>query len=302
MKALLSALLLVTGIAQAAEKNPALIDMDLPARPAPAVLEYDSYVEWVRPLLVTKGKDSFSAFTPYVFEWYKEESQRSTLPADVYNDPGKIFVSFDRPIRQTDELEGAGEIEVGNTVGAEVYAEFEATLDQALDAMLFTWGKPVGKNEGKTFPAPSPFGRRVDYFSPLAQLGAGAYANLTLRRDGGIVKDIADRYVLLVRGDKVNGYTVVMQFIKPALNSPSQQCIAIAILRPLPGGKISYRISTRFQGQNYKMLGNVSIGRSQIGFNRGKVRAIAEEYGKRIKELRETGKISEKPTNIEWGK
>ena len=302
MKKTILAFLMLTSVARAGDINPALIDMALPASPAPAQLEFDSYVKWVRPLLVTKDRDSYSAFTPLVFDWYKEESQRDSLPPEVYADPGKIYVALDRPLRQTIEMEQAGEIEEGNTVGAEVYAEFDATVDQALTTMMFLWGRPVGKTEGRTYPAPSPFNRRVEYQAPLPQMGPGVFANLTLRRDGGIVKNLADRYLVIVRGDKDRGYTVVMQYLKPALTTPTQQCIAIAILRPLPNGKVAYKISTRFQGQNYKVLGNVSIGRSQIGFNRAKVRAVAEEFGKKIKEYRDTGTIRDRAADIEWGK
>jgi len=294
-------LFLVTPL-QAGELSPALIDMNFSARPAPTKLELKSYTEWVMPFLQDKGINRYSAFTPLVFDWYQEEMQREGLPPEVYEDPAKIYVAVDRPLRQTIELEEAGEIEEGNTVGGEVYAELDATLEQALTTMLYSWGKPVGKGEGRTYPAASPFARRVEYISPLPQLGEGAFANLTLRREGGIVKDIADRYIVLVRGDKQNGFTVVMQYVKPALKTLTQQVFAMAILKPTRDGKVAYRISTRFQGQNYKMLGNVSIGRSQIGFNRAKVRAVAEEYARRIEEYKTTGRIVDRNADIEWGK
>jgi hypothetical protein len=298
-------LALVSQLALAAEaKNPALIDMEFAGpHPAPEALELDSYLDWVWPLVDRgDGNNATSAFTPLVFEWYEEESRRASLPREVYEDPGRIFVNVDRPLKQTIELEKSGDIQEGNTVGAEVYAEFDSTVEEALEAMLFSWGKPVGQTSGYTYPAASPFARRVDYFAPLLDLGPGAYANLNLRRDGGIIKDLADRYLLLVRGNSQEGYTVVMQFIRPALQTSTEQVFAMAILRPLPGGKTSYRISTRFQGQSYKVLGNVSIGRAQIGFNKAKVRAVAEEYRSRIQELRATGTIKDKKTNIEWGK
>jgi hypothetical protein len=287
----------------AVDRNPALIEMEGLPGPAPAELELDSYLDWAAPILQREdGLDSISAFTPFIFEWYEEEKGRDSLPPEVYSDPGRIHVNVDRPLRQTIELEEFGEIEEGNTVGAEVYAELEGTVDQALEAMLFLWGKPVGKESGLTYPSTAPFGRRVEYFAPLPELGPGAYANLTLRRDGGIIRDLADRYILLVRGDSTSGYTVVMQYVRPALRTTTQRVFAMALLRPLGDGKVSYRISTRYQGQSYKVLGNVSIGRAQIGFNREKIRAVAEEYRARINELRETGTIKDRKTNIEWGR
>jgi hypothetical protein len=183
-----------------------------------------------------------------------------------------------------------------------VYAEYDCTVEQALEAMLYVWGKPVGAAEGFTYPPASPYGRRIEYFAPLPEMGPGAYANMTMRKDGGIIKNIFDRYVLLVRGDKEHGFTVVMQYVKPALKTQTQQVFAIALLTPLANGKTAYRISTRYQGQSYKVLGNISIGRAQIGFNKAKIKNVALEYGKRIRELKETGTIQDHPTDIGWGR
>lgn len=286
--------------ALASGKNPALLEMETgQARPAPVELTLAGYEAWAARAL---PEGAISAFTPNIFAWFDREAGLSDLPEEVGRSADKILVNVAGPLAETIALEDAGEIETGTTVGAEVYAEMEGSVDQALEAMLFQWGKPVGKMEGRTYFTATPFARRVEYFSPLAEMGAGAYANLTLRRDGGIVKDLADRYVLLVRGDSARGYTVVMQFVKPALKTQTQRVFAIALLRPLGEGKVSYRISTRYQGQSYKVLGNVSIGRAQIGFNAEKVKAVALDYRSRLDELRKTGTITERRTDIEWGK
>ncbi len=298
------AIFMSVGIAHAEEKqNPALIDMETGVqRPAPAVLEYTSYVQWVQPILEWEsGKSALSAFTPHVFAWMEEQKGRP-LPPEVFKDPKKIFVNVDRPLQQTIQLEDAGEIEEGNTVGAEVYAEMEGSVEEGLAAMLFLWGRPVGEASGRTYPAASPFARRVEYSAPLPELGEGAFANLTLRRDGGVIKDLADRYILLVRGNAQVGYTVVMQYVRPALKTETQHVFAMALLEPMGEGKFSYRISTRYQGQNYKILGGIKLGRATVGFNREKVRAVAEEYRARIQELRLTGTIKDKKTDIEWGR
>lgn len=187
-------------------------------------------------------------------------------------------------------------------MGAEVYAELQGTTDLALEAMLYRWGKPIGKTDGFTYPPGGPFARRIEYFAPNADWGSMAYASLSLRRDGGIVKDLADRYMMLVRGDSQRGYDVLMQYIGAGGTTPTTKVFAMAIIRPVADGKVSYKISTRFQGQSYKVLGNVSIGRKNIGFNPDKVRAVQMEYAGNLKELRETGKISEKKSDIEWGK
>lgn len=298
---LMLGLLAFAGSAAAANLNPALIDVQTgKVRPAPEKLDMDSYLEWAQPILKPNASTNYtSAFTPAIFEWYNEERERG-LPEGATN--GGVVINVERPLAQTIELEEAGEIEEGNTVGAEVYAEMDGTAEQALEAMLFRWGKPVGKMEGDTFPTANPFARRRDYFAPNSDWGPNGFASLTMRRDGGIVKDIHDRYLVLVHGDKDRGYDVLMQYIKPGGTTLTKQCLAIALIRPLPNGKASYKLTTRFQGQSYKVLGNVSIGRKNIGFNPEKVKAIQTDYTSQLKELRDTGTIKDKKTDIEFGK
>lgn len=280
--------------------SPALLDLPRAAQPAPEQLEKEAYRKWVGPLLRVQGKDFTSAFTANIFSWYENEKSRG-LPEEVSRDPDRIFVNVERPLRETIELEDGGEIEVGNTVGAEVYSEMNGSPREVLDTMLYRWGKPVGKEEGNTYPPGGPFARRIEYFAPNPNWGTNAFANLTLRRDGGIVKDLADRYIVLVRGNEEEGFDVLMQLVRPAGTTASQQCLAIAIIRPLGNGKSSYKISTRYQGQSYKVLGNVGIGRKQIGFNAGKVRAVQVETMEMLKELRAKGDITDHKTDIEWG-
>lgn len=302
MRKLFFILFLLPVLAVSSEKNPALIDVQNGVqRPAPAQLEINSYLAWADPILKPARKNYISAFTPLIFSWYEEEKNRA-LPSEVYNSPDRIYVNVQRPLEQTIELEEAGEIEEGTTVGAEVYAEMVGNVDQALEAMLYRWGKPVAQSEGLTYPPGGVFARRVEYFAPNPDWGSMAYASLSLRRDGGIIKDIADRYLVLVRGDSQHGYDVLMQYIAPGGATLTTKVFALAMIRPVSEGKISYKISTRFQGQSYKVLGNVSVGRKNIGFNPDKVRGIQLEYAGNLKELRETGKISEKKSDIGYGR
>jgi hypothetical protein len=283
-----------------AATNPALLDLPKSAEPAPAQITQASYQKWARPMLRSSGRDFTSAFTGKIFAWFENEKSRG-LPSEVYSDPEKTFVNVERPLRETIELEDGGDIEEGNTVGAEVYSEMPGTVHEVFETMLYRWGKPAGATEGRTYPPGGPFSRRVDYFAPNPVWGPQAYASLSLRRDGGVVKDLADRYMMIVRGNDQEGYDIFMQYIRPAGDTKSEQCFAIAIIRPLANGKTSYKISTRYQGQNYKVLGNVSIGRKQIGFNVGKVRAIQVETLGMLSELQENGKIADHKTDIEWG-
>ena len=282
-----------------ADKNPALIDMQSGvSRPAPAELSLASYQAWAAPLL--KGADAVSAFTPKVFEWYQNEKDRG-LPQDVYNDPQHIYVNVQRPLEETLAFENSGDITEGNTVGAEVYAEQAGTLTQALNTMLFRWGKPAGVAEGHTYPPGGPFQKRVDYFAANPDWGPQAYASLTMRRNGGLLQNLFDRYIVLIRGDETRGYDVLMQYVKPGGDSPTEKCFAIAILRPLPNGMVAYKISTRYQGQGYKILGSLKIGREQIGFNVQKDRAVQVESNGLLKELHDGGTIKDRKTDIEYG-
>ncbi|MGZ3651550.1 MAG: hypothetical protein ACXVB9_04545 [Bdellovibrionota bacterium] len=282
-----------------ADKNPALIDVQNGvSRPAPADLNLATYMAWAAPIL--KGADAVSAFTPKVFEWYQNEKDRG-LPQEVYNDPQRIYVNVQRPLAETQALEDSGDITEGNTVGAEVYAEETGTVSQALTAMLFRWGKPAGAADGHTYPPGGPFSKRVDYFAANPDWGPQAYSSLSMRRDGGILQNISDRYLVLIRGDATKGYDVLMQYVKPSVETPTEKCFAIAIIRPLGNGKTSYKISTRYQGQVYKILGSIKIGRDQIGFNVQKVRGVQVETAAMLKEFQDTGTIKDHKTDIEFG-
>lgn len=293
---------LFSGVGEAlAEINPALIDVqDGIARPAPTELALDSYLNWVQPIMQQHGLESPSGFTAKVFEWYQNEKNRG-LPAEVEQDPEHIYVNVARPLAETIELEEAGDITEGNTVGAEVYAEQSGTMKEALSTMLFRWGRPANAEEGKTHPPGGPFQKRVDYFAANADWGPGAYASLTMRRSGGLLKNLFDRYIVLIRGNDTDGYDVLMQYLKAGGTTSSENCFAIAILRPVGPNKVAYKISTRYQGQSYKILGGIKLGREKIGFNIPKVRAVQVESNGLLKELQDTGNIKDRNSDLEYG-
>lgn len=284
----------------AAEISPALRGVQNGvSRPAPAELEYNSYLQWAGPMLREGGRDRLSAFTSRVFDWYR--ANRDTgLPPEVYKNPEKIYVNIDRPLAETIELEASGEIEEGNTVGAEVYAEQSGSVKEALETMLYRWGKPTGAVEGKTYPPGGQFARRVEYYAPNPDWGPNAFANLSVRKDGGIVQNLTDRYLLLIRGDEAKGYDVLMQYLQPGGSTATQQVFAISLIRPVSPGKVAYKISTRFQGQSYKILGGVKIGRTQVGFNVQKIRAVQVESNGFLRELQTLGAIPDRKTDIEF--
>lgn len=116
---------------------------------------------------------------------------------------------------------------------------------------------------------------------------------------GGVRLELSDfRLRTLVK----NAMDVVQpQYVKPGGETPTEKCFAIAMLRPLPGNKVAYKISTRYQGQSYKILGGIKIGRDQIGFNVAKVRAIQVESNGLLQELQANGVIKDRKTDIEYG-
>ncbi len=278
-----------TAIASAA-LNPALVGMTTGKNnPAPTALENSSYMAWATPIL--KSSDAVSAFTTNVFTWFNTERDRD-LPSQVYQDRNKIYVNVDRPLQETSDLEDQGEIEEATTIGAEVYAEMDGAPAQVLEAMLFRWGKPVGQWEGTTNPPPSPYSKRVEYFAANQEWGTGAYVNQSIRQNGGFANDLNDRYLVLVRGSAQKGYDVLMQFVKAGGTTGTTKCFALASIRPIGDGtKSAYKISTRYQGQNYKILGSVSLGRSQIGFNPQKAREVQMDFIRMLQELKATGTI-----------
>jgi len=269
--------------------NPALDGIiDVGPRLAPPRLELSSYQRWADPILKSSGKDYSSAFAERIFAWFEREKS-SPLPPQVQSDPDKIYVNVQGPKAETIEMENNGDIEPYIVAGADVYAELQGNIDQALEAELNIWGKPVGAADGHTKPAPAPFGKRLNYFAPNASWGPGAFASLEIRKNGGIINDLSDRYLLLLRGDSQNGYDILTQFIGPVGYSGTTNVLAMIILRPLPNGKTSFKISSRYQGQSYRFLGET--GRDTIGFSANKVRGIQKSFVDSVVELRSSGKI-----------
>ncbi|MGZ3712147.1 MAG: hypothetical protein ACXVBE_10330 [Bdellovibrionota bacterium] len=139
-----------------AATNPALLDLPA-AGPAPQVITLDSYMTWAKPML---KPDYTSAFTANIFSWFENEKSRG-LPQETYNDPGKIFINVDRPLQETIALEDGGEIEIGNTVGAEVYMLMDGSVHEVMETILYRWGKPTGAADGQTYTQGGQFARRI---------------------------------------------------------------------------------------------------------------------------------------------
>lgn len=286
-------LLLALCLPLTALANPALKDIpDVGPRHAPAELRKDEYVRWAEPLLKVTGTNLASPFTNSIFAWF-EANKGAELPAQVQQDADKIYVDVETAKKEILDLEAKGKVTKLTGAGANVYAELAATPDQVLNANLYLWGKPIGQSNGRTRPRAAPsHSNRVNYFAPNPQWGPNAFASLEVRTGGGIVKDLNDRYVVLVRGDSQKGYEVLMQFLgvretEDTELSQTQNVLAIAVIRPIGNGKTAFKISSRYVGQTTV---SESI-RNKYTFNPEKIRQIQMSFVNYVKELVSTGKI-----------
>ena len=231
-----------------------------------------------------------SPYASRLFGWY-EAQKKLSLPGEVNKAPDRLFVTTDRPMKECDEVEAAGEVEPNVTYGLEAYAEVDASVNHALEASLFLWGKPVGQREGTTYSYDPVFNFRQETISE--KWGARDYQTLSVRRQGGIMRDLSDQVAVTVRGNEREGYTLVGNFLAPEGKSETTGLLVIVTMRPLPGNKTDYRLSARQLGQSYAFLGK-DVGRKTIGFNLQKLRGGMASFIKTIIELKETGKIKEK--------
>lgn len=255
----------------------------------PARLEKESHNAWLNQV----GAQSTSAYADYAFGWFEQQKTRA-LPSQVNSDPDKLFVSVEKPLAEAIKLETAGDVEEGTSYGLETYAIIDAPVQTVMETILFRWGKPVGQSGGITFPYDTVF----TYREERAQIewGPGAYKTITLKRNGGIAKDMNDVFAMIVRGNQNEGYTLVGSFLEPygkGTSTTTSTYITIIYVRPLPGGKTDYRVAGMLTGQSYSFIG-LENGRKNFGFNQVKIREGQKEFIKQVKALKDTGKIPER--------
>lgn len=252
---------------------------------APEQVERASYRAWLGEIGSVE-----SPFLDYLFDWLESELPRA-LPAEVAEDPEHIFVSVDRPLAETIELENAGDLEAGITYGLETYALVDVPVEIALETLLFKWGKPIGEREGTTYPVDTVYGFRQE--SIEAKWGLRTYQTTTTKANGGLAKDQRDIYSLMVRGDATRGYVVVGGFLKPNGNTTTSASMSMMLFLPTSDGKTEFRVSGRHMGQSYKFFG-IEYGRRNFGFNKERIRAGQKEFIDSMYELKRTGKIRER--------
>jgi hypothetical protein len=250
----------------------------------PAELTRATYLGWL-----SNVGSNVSPFYVKMMDWY-DEQLRTALPAAVYTDPDKLYVTVDRPLRETIELEQAGEIEEGNTVGFEAYGVLDVPIAVALETKLFTWGKPIGKREGDTYPMDTVFSNRHDILTE--RWGPGNYFSRGIHTGGGIVQDLRDDYSVLVRSDGKGGYVMYNAYYGPSGDTASIAHISIVTLAPTADGKTEFRQCVRQNGQSYKVFG-LDYGRRNFGFNVSRFRQGEKQLTAQMVELKNTGKIKE---------
>lgn len=254
------------------------------AAEAPVTIERASYGAWL-----DATSSARSPFFEKLFDWLDEQSARE-LPPEVASDPEKLFVAVARPLAETDELEGNGEVEEGVTYGLETYGVINAPVATVLETILFRWGKPVGQAEGETFPVDSVYGFRREKLKAVAP---GTYETETTLTGGGVAKDQNDRSTLLVREDGRGGILLVGQFFGANGRTASTSSMSVMWLRPTADGKTDYRVSGRYTGQSYTTFGK-EFGRRNYGFNATRIRAGQKDFYGQVAELKATGRITER--------
>ncbi len=252
---------------------------------APAHLTRSGYINWLEAI-----GTPVSPFLDPMFAWL-EEQDRISLPPEVVKDPQRLFVSVDRPLAETISLEDSGEIAESVTIGLESYGVVDAPIRTVLETVLFRSGKPVGQKEGTTYPVNSIFNSRRETIRE--RWGADSYYITNRKTGGGLVRDQNDSYSMLVRGTPEKGIVVLSSFLAPVGPSETKSSLTIVRLKLLPNGKTDYRISSRFMGQSYGFFGKEN-GRANFGFNVSRIRAGQLEFYGQVRELKETGKISER--------
>lgn len=255
---------------------------------APERIERTSYLRWLHDI----GSNQ-SPYESAIFAWY-EEQRNAPLPAEVAADPDHLFVTVDRPLAKTIELEEAGDVNPAVTYGLETYGILDADIQTTLETILFRWGKPVGATEGVTYPTDTVYGSRQESLN--LKWGPSSYRTITKKSGGGVAKDMNDVFSLLVREDGAGGYDLIGNFFGPnggRNQTQTTSSITIISIRPTNDGKTEYRVAGFQTGQSYSFFG-IEFGRRNFGFNRDRIRTGQKEFFDQVAELKNTGKITER--------
>jgi hypothetical protein len=249
----------------------------------PAQLTRESLRTWLAKL------HDPSPFYDAIFDWY-DEQLTIPRPSQVDTDPDKLFVRVDRAMAQAIKVEDAGDAEEGTTVGFEAYCRVDVPIAIALETMLFFCGKPVGKDQGDTYPFDTVFSQ--SHCTLEKRWGDGNYVWRTAQIGGGAVQDVRDENVVLLRGNAADGFVLFTSFTGPAGDTTTTTQCMIGMLRSLSANSTEYRQYLQRNGQSYKIFG-LDFGRKTYGFNAARVRQVEKPLAAAMVELKTTGKIKE---------
>jgi hypothetical protein len=252
----------------------------------PLQIDRVSYRTWL-----TAINSNISAFLDSAFEWQAEQSHKE-LPRQVNGDPDHIYVDVDRAEQETISLEASGDIEAGNGLGYDAYFLVDVPIAVALETALFYCGKPVGQDDGNTYPFNDVFKRC--HYSFSREQGPGNYRSTIVMTGGGFfIQDIHDEYTFLLRGSASDGYVLYGSYRQPAgAKTATVAQISIAIFRATAASGTECRRSLRRNGQSYRLLG-LDNGRKKYGFNAAKFYQDEKAFRDSMTELKRTGKIKE---------
>jgi hypothetical protein len=230
-----------------------------------------------------------SGFHDLVLQWYGAQAA-TPLPAQVQNDPDKLFIDVNTAMAQAINLEQSGDVAEYDSLGFDAYALVPVPIDKAIETMLFYCGKPLGQTEGETYPPQDGIFASA-HCSMQLKWGPGNYLSTLSYTGGGVVNELNDDLTVLVRGNAAEGYAIFCNFLAPTAGKQSATTaqIWIALLRAGPGGVTELRHCLRRNGQSYAFFG--ASGRTQFGFNASRTRTAEKGVIGSMITLNTTGTI-----------
>jgi hypothetical protein len=254
---------------------------------APVQVTRAAYRAWLQAL---EWPDSM--FFDQMFDWYDSERGRP-LPPEVEGRQDRLYITTRRALRDSVAFEQVGDLPSYASYGYDAYAKVDVPVSVALQTLLFVCGKPIGQALGttRTKQPTLPFYSYLDC-TLEEKWGTGSYLSKQSFSGGSwFYRDLKDEYAVLVRG-VADGYAIFSSFLGPESDTKSQ--MAITLLTPRSDGGADIKRSLRRSGQSYP-LGSNARGRDLYGFKIEPYRDVEITLAAAMKELRDTGRIRERP-------